>query len=59
MKDDGHQTTNETLRCPYCLQQATVRITRHATMSRKHVDLECKCERCGEKWQAAEIANAR
>lgn len=51
------KTTTQTMRCPYCMAQATVCIERHATMSQKHIDLECTCERCGAKWQAAEIVN--
>jgi transposase-like protein len=46
-----------TMQCPHCKKPTTVRITRYATRSPQHIDLEFRCELCGEKWQAAEIAS--
>jgi hypothetical protein len=43
-----------TMTCPYCKREATIRVRRFATASPTHIDLECTCERCGEKWSAAE-----
>jgi RNase P subunit RPR2 len=39
--------------CPYCRIETDVEIARYRTASPQHIDLECTCQNCGEKWQAA------
>ena len=58
MNDDQLDEYQTIIRCPYCKRVATVRIKRFATKSPQHVDLECRCDRCGETWQAAECMSA-
>jgi predicted RNA-binding Zn-ribbon protein involved in translation (DUF1610 family) len=40
--------------CPHCKIETGVEITRYATASPRHIDLECRCPNCGVCWQAAE-----